>query len=663
MSSYRRLRREITCEVCGRPCLAPYKSRNICKPCHQREPSTPCARCGHLKHQVDEETGLCPRCSALLARPTGQCSRCTQVKLIYDAEAGLCKQCRGIVRYLARKQINRDKVICSVCGQQRASQLLDTPICRECWLEQLNGRGICAKCKRLKVIYKRDNQLCKHCYLDRLAPNALRHYLTNFTTPYPFNKTLLELLASSLDWEQVNEKTGRKIRSFGRFLQNQPLSEPLTWEAIEVALPPLLATNRTTPKLIRSCLYDLGHLLATQGKLESRESFIARRYAFSPLERAPAHIQGVLRRYAAWLWERKTVPGNVRDHLEDLAAFWKWCEPRNIVSPAAVQAAQVNDYFLTLYWQWQCAACQGILPFEPRQRKAPKVCPHCGTLHACTKVRRYAQNTIRGHHAALLVFFSWAKISQLVITNPLQRKTPAPRPTIKYYPLEILKQLCDYLVGPDADPTAALSLYLIIFHGLSVWELRHAQLPILHTIQADIPLPSLAEAYYVIVPRQAPSLGNRTPGRPSPRLDFPLSAAQWLKPLLERFEQRRRQVVRIPSNQYLLVAPGKARHNTPVGTVFVWGMIQQASRQVLGAACNPNTLRKSAGVLFADQVGPGVLQSMGWSDQQAFAYVWAEREMIQPQKADHRNTGEGSLDSALIIFPSAYESRDEEARE
>lgn len=663
MSGSPRPRREITCEVCGRHCLAPYKSRDICKVCHRREPSSPCARCGLMKHQLNEETGLCARCSAMFARPTGQCARCARSGLIYDEEAWLCNVCRKIVHHQIRKQATRVEVACSVCGQLRISQLLGRPICASCCREQQNGRGICVQCKRLKVIYVRGDHICKHCYLDRLAPKTLREYVANFTTPYPFNHYLLELLVSSLDWEQVNEKTYRKIRSFGRLLQNQPLPEPLTWEAIEAALPTLSATNRMTPKQIRSCLYNVGHLLVAKGKLESWETFIARRFALLPLEHAPAQIQGILRRYSVWLWEREVVSANVRDHLEALVAFWEWCEPRGIRLPAEVQTPLLNEYLLTLYWQWRCSACQGILPFEPRQRKAPKACPQCGTLYSFTKVGRYAQNTVRGHRARLFVFFSWAKINQLVVAIPLCRKTPAPSPTIQHYPLEVIQQLCEYLVDPDAEPMAALSFYLILFHGLSVWELQHAQLPALHALRADIPVPSLAEAYYLIVPRPAPSMGDCTPGRPRPRLDFSPSAVVWLKPLLDRFEQQRQQIAKNLNNQYLLVARGRARHNTPVSKVFVWEMIQRVSRQVLGAACNPNTLRKSAGVLFTDRAGPGVLQGMGWSDQQAFIYLWAAREVIHPQKVEHTNPAEVPLDAALIEFPSAHESIDGRASE
>jgi len=255
----------------------------------------------------------------------------------------------------------------------------------------------------------------------------------------------------------------------------------------------------------------------------------------------------------------------------------------------------------------------------------------------------------------LLVFFDWLKINRMIVVNPVQRKIPAPRPTIQHYPLEVIKQLCASIIARDADPVEAFILYLILFHALSVWELQHALLPTILPLSQDIVAPSLAEVYYVVVPKPVPSLGDRSPGRPDMRLDFPLQAASWLKPLLERFERQREQMVSNPRNRYLLVAPNKTRHNTPVGHVFIWRMVRQASVQALGVACNPNTLRKTAAVMFADRAGAGILRWMGWDDQQAFAYTWAAREMLQPQQLGSPQALNGERQQELIPFPSPKE--------
>ncbi len=194
-----------------------------------------------------------------------------------------------------------------------------------------------------------------------------------------------------------------------------------------------------------------------------------------------------------------------------------------------------------------------------------------------------------------------------------------------------------------------------MFHALSTWELQHAQLPTVFSLRQDIPIPSLVEAYYVIMPKPVPSLGDRSPGRPESRLDFPAQAASWLKPLLERFEHQRQQRVKNPKNRYLLMTPSTARHDTSVGKWFVWQTVRSASQRVLGVACNPNTLRKTAGVMFADHAGAGILRWMGWNEQQAFAYTWAVREMIHPQERDSVQTTPFQSRAELITFPAPKE--------
>jgi len=657
MSSRARPWREIVCEVCARRCHTQLKGRNICRHCHRREPRMRCTRCGLMKHHVSEMTGLCPRCTGMVVRPNATCRRCGQVRVIFNPEAWLCEPCSKTARRQIRDKDKQVKVVCCVCGKMRSSALLTRPICPSCWRQERNGRGLCVRCNQLKPIHIMAERLCKHCYADTRAPKALRTYLACYSTPYPYNKTLLDLLAATIDWACVTEKVDRRFRVFGRFLQTQRLREPLTWEAIDAALPHLGPTNRNNPKQIRACLLDLGHLLAAQGNLESREAYIARRNAVLPMARAPEHVQGVLGRYTAWLWERRTVPTNVRDHMEALAAFWSWCGKRGITSPEAVQASLVSDYLLTLYWQWHCATCHGITPLEPRHRKAPKLCQHCGAVHTLVKVKRYAQNTVRSQRAKLLVFFDWAKINRMIVTNPVQRKTPAPHATITHYPPDVIKKLCAYVAASDADPLEALTLYLILFHALSVWELQHVQIPTLFSLHEEVRLPTLAEAYYVIVPKPAPSLGDRSPGRPNTRLDFPSKAEAWLKPLLERFEQQRRAVLKNPSNRCLLVAPGRSRHNTAVGKVFVWQVVRQASLRVLGATCTPNTLRKTVGVMFADRAGAGILRWMGWDDQQAFAYTWAERETVHPQPWNGAVPSTSQPQLGPLTFPSPREGR------
>jgi hypothetical protein len=105
------------------------------------------------------------------------------------------------------------------------------------------------------------------------------------------------------------------------------------------------------------------------------------------------------------------------------------------------------------------------MAFDPRERNAPRMCKHCGTIGTLVKEKRLAQNTVRSHRAKLFVFFDWLKMNRLVISNPVQSKVPAPSPAIQHYSLDVIKRLSEYLRAADTDPLEALILYLVIFHA------------------------------------------------------------------------------------------------------------------------------------------------------------------------------------------------------
>jgi hypothetical protein len=636
------------CEVCRQPCSSERKDRDICRSCYRKEPKRCCIRCGKVRHAVEESTGLCPRCAS---HPQARCSKCLEERVIYNQEQQLCKTCNEALYQRTRTKMRRVKRPCSVCGAERASALMHRTICRACRLLERKGQQICAGCGKLKVIHFEQQRLCKQCNKERNAKKALERYVTHYETPFPYNKELFDLLVTTIDWEAVTQKMDRKIRAFGRFLQTCEFKASLTWESIEQALPVLGSTHRTQPKMVRACLFDLGHLLAASGKLEKREDYIAQRNALTSLKYMPVFIQPTMDRYVAWLWEQQHTPVAIHQHLGQLTFFWKWCDQQEIHVLYEISPALINEYLLGLYWQWQCTHCQALLPFASSEKKAPQVCPSCTAIGSFTQIPRYAQNTVRDHRATLRTFFRWARMNRLIVANPVQRRIAAPEPKIQHYPQEVVEKLCTYILDPDADPVEALVLYLIIFHGLSVWELQHAEIPTLLPLSETIPHPTLDEMYYVIVPRPKPSKGNHMPGRPSLRLDFAGAAEPWLKPLLRRFEQQRIHILQNPKNRYLLVSPGGTRRrNTPVGKVYIWTLVRQASLRVLGTACNPNTLRKTAGIIFADAAGGAILRWMGWQAGQAFAYAWASREVIHPKNA--RDAAQaGPSNNGEIMFP------------
>lgn len=94
----------------------------------------------------------------------------------------------------------------------------------------------------------------------------------------------------------------------------------------------------------------------------------------------------------------------------------------------------------------------------------------------------------------------------------------------------------------------------------------------------------------------------------------------------------------------------------PVGHDYPFQIVQRASLKVLGAACNPSTLRKTTGVMFTDHAGGGILRWMGWQDNQAFNYSWTQRKVVHPKLLDKPNNTETQPDVECIEFPSAKQT-------
>ncbi len=625
--------RQIVCQICGRHTRTRCQSRDICQSCHKRETTTNCQRCGRATHLAETETGLCPQCVKTLARPIASCTRCTHVRPIYDEQAGMCQACSATSRKLTRKRAASRKVPCSVCGELRVSGLSSHPICRRCYVAECNGWAICARCHQLKPVEAKSVGLCKQCNKDRLAPGSLRKYVDSYDSPYVYNVTLFHILADTISWDKVDQHLESRFRRFGKFLQATPLPRPLTWKTIDEALPSLPQTNRNEPKQIRASLLDLGHRMAALGMLDPWEMYRDRRNAVLPISKAPLYMHPVLDRFAEWLWERKCRPHTVRQYCDWLSAFWLWCEKRGVHHPGEVQTALVNDYLLTLRWQWTCGACGALAPFDTGSRTIRKVCAQCGASGTMGKTERFVYNTMRTNRVRLRVFFDWAKLVHLCLINPVDQRDQLPKPSIQHYPPEFVERLLEYAASADSDPVAALMLYLVLLHGLTEWELRHAQLPNLVPFGSDALKSGLADTYSMIVPRREPSVGDSSPGRPgrSELLEFHESVAPWLKPLLERFEQDRRTKTKNPSIRYIFVSPTRGRHNMPVGPVYIWTVIRQVSLDVLGVACNPQLLRQTAAVYVTDHSGPGMLPWMGWREQRAFVYSWAPRTLVYPQ--------------------------------
>jgi hypothetical protein len=552
-------------------------------------------------------------------------------------DESLCRRCHDSKMKQLWKRSSLRKVKCADCGNERPSYLLGKNVCQGCYTRSKNGVSRCSGgCGKDKVIANLEHRLCKHCYEEFTAARNLRRYLDNYNSAFPQNDYYLALLSEGIVWEKVTAKTARRFRAIGKFLLGNELPQPLTWEAIEGYLPPLGAAKRYGTKLIRSCLIDMGHLLAERGLLERRANYVSRRRTLQPLEKLPACFKPDLTRYRDWLVSDRQRPSSIRSSLYSITYFLSWCFRRSINSLSEVSPLIVEGYQQTLYWKWLCKSCGRAAPFEPWQRNPPGVCVNrdCKAAASYERVRRHSQSYVRTQTSNLSTFFDWAKHHGLAHVNPVQCGVREDERKITHYSAHIYDQLCAHLKSPEADPEEALALYLIFFHSFKVDELRLAQnLPPPASSPEERGVDAQGDDFYlVIAPR--PRLRARFAGRrPSTRIDFPAQAGPWLRPLLTRYAQRRASLMGNSNNEYLFVSSRSARHNLPVSREHIRRLVTRATKRVLGAKANASALRRTAGVIFTDECPRrgAALTRLGWGAQRANNYTYMKRRVIHPR--------------------------------
>jgi hypothetical protein len=566
------------------------------------------------------------------------CESCGQkcLKQRYEDEA-LCRGCHDNKMKQLWRRSSLKKAKCVSCGAARSTSLLKEDICQSCYTRRKNGISRCrGKCGKDKVIVNLQHHLCKHCYADMIAANNLRSYLDRYSSPFAENKSYFDLLAGAVDSNRVTEKIVRRYKAIGEFLREHALPEQLTWEAIEEILPPVRRVQRYKTKLIRSCLRDIGQLLAESGRLETRAAYISRRRSFQPIARAPAHFRNDLLKYLGWLTHDKYSPSSIRSSLCSIVCFLSWCDERGISSFSKVQVLTAESYQQTLYWKWVCKECKHTIPFEPWQDSAPeKTCCNlkCKASGTYVRCRRHSQSYIRTQTSNLFTFFAWAEHNQLVQSNPVQCRVRENEAKVTHYSEQVFEKLCAHLKSPQADPEEALALYLILFHAFRVAELRLAQIPLSVSLVGRQSEPPSVENYYLLIAPQPRPRANNAGGRPNLHIDFPLEAAYWLNPILIRFEQHRASIVCNSHNNYLFVSSQSARHNIPVSKEYIRRLVTKATRDVLGAVANASALRRTSGVIFTDECPRrgAVLTKLGWGAQRANGYTFMRRRILHPR--------------------------------
>lgn len=547
----------------------------------------------------------------------------------------MCIRCAHIAARLASPFLLR----CPQCRRLRAPHSWGSSWCQPCWIRRQGSYAHCNGCGRYKLLRVKSCRLCSACYSDKNAAYALRRYVAQYTCPFAFNRELFDRLIARVDWTHVRERQNRRLHHLGKFLQQHEIAAPLSWEQLESVMPSLPRARRNIPKLIRMALLDIGHLAAERGEIEPYDDYAERRAARAPIAQASREIQPVLSAFADWLSSRQAKPSAIETHMRALAKFWRWCFERTITRPREVGAPLITAYFLGLHWQWQCEHCGAISYCSNESEKPPKQCSECRRSRTSRRVKRFAQNTVRRIRASLFTFFDWARLARRVMLNPVQCKVAAPEPKIQHYAPEILRKIGRFIVAPDSDPTAALLLYFIVFHLTTVKEMRYLRLPAVISLATKEASARLLSTSAVALPKRQPSLGIMHPGRPGGQISFHRAAQPWLRPLLVRVEAERASIIGARGkSRYVFVVARGALRDVPVSPVWIWQRVTHSTRLLFGIACNPSTLRKTAAIYFVDRVGAGVLNQMGWEAQQAFAYTWMAREMLDPSDCEQQNT-------------------------
>ena len=119
---------------------------------------------------------------------------------------------------------------------------------------------------------------------------------------------------------------------------------------------------------------------------------------------------------------------------------------------------------------------------------------------------------------------------------------------------------------------------------------------------------------------------------------FPRKALVWLRPILERYYEKRATIVRVAHQQHFLVGEGNARCHKPVTKIHVGDVVRRASLRVLGGAVTASGLRNTAAdivVQHSDCRG-AILTRMGYSELAAIRFNYLERFSLQTNKSPRR---------------------------
>ncbi|HXQ32888.1 MAG TPA: hypothetical protein VN843_02580, partial [Anaerolineales bacterium] len=321
---------------------------------------------------------------------------------------------------------------------------------------------------------------------------------------------------------------------------------------------------------------------------------------------------------------------------------------------ANINENTVASYKETLFWQLECSACQKRIPLDVANTKSWSN-QECRAINPYVKIRRLARASVSQDIVKLRTFFNWAQLHDVVPENPFTYNTDKFRSgtftvrnkrgqmveisaSIRRYEDKVVEHLFSYMASPDADPEEALVLYLIFFHLLTVTELRNAKIP---SLVAAVENPTgecdrARDFEYLLLPVRQSSRGLQSPRREGPIMKYAKKAAWWLRPLLERYFEKRK---RIGVSEYLFVGRYQRTQNKPVCDTQIHDLVQRASQRVLNGVVNPRDLRNTAAAIMADRSKRrgAILTKLGYTRKWATRFNYLETVLLELKTTPRRH--------------------------
>jgi hypothetical protein len=337
------------------------------------------------------------------------------------------------------------------------------------------------------------------------------------------------------------------------------------------------------------------------------------------------------------------TPASLLDTIRAVSAMLNWAVSHGISALTEINAIVFSNYQDTLFWKHECGNCGKCVPFESYEKR--QQCINCGATSSYAPVRRLSRRSIVVIISRLRVFFDWAYLQGLVASNPVQSikgtskaitfdlsngrgKTVEVANTIRRYDDSVLQRFCEYLVAVNAEPEEALILYFVIFHLLTLNQLRNLRIPSL----LNSALGHAENYQYLVLPSTKPTRGKRSSNR-AKKIKFLPTALPWLVPLLERYYKKRHNLGKARHCEYLIATMSSARHNKPVSGTYVRTILKRASLNLLGGTVAISDLRQTAAAVVSQlsKRRSAVLTRMGYSEKWATRFNYLEALPLTPR--------------------------------